>query len=101
MMDYDAIGEQPEKYLRSIGTVFAEFGGSQRSSENVLFWTPPVLRDAFCMRANSIIALAQAVSNPILEMKGLRKPATVQIHALLHDRQQRADSMSLNHKRLS
>lgn len=37
MMDCDAIDEQPEKYLRSIGTVFAEFGALTQDSGNVSY----------------------------------------------------------------
>ncbi len=41
---------------------------------------------------SSIIALAQAVSNPILKIMGLGKPATVQISTLLHDCRQLGES---------
>jgi serine/threonine-protein kinase len=36
-MDCDVIDEQPEKYLRSIGTVFAEFGALTQDSVNVSY----------------------------------------------------------------
>jgi serine/threonine-protein kinase len=37
MMDCDVIDEQPEQYLRSVGTVFAEFGALTQDSGNVSY----------------------------------------------------------------
>jgi hypothetical protein len=36
-MDCDFINEQPEQYLRSVGTVFAEFGALTQDSGNVSY----------------------------------------------------------------
>src|SRR5262245_984178 len=37
-MDCDVINEKPEQYLRSVGTVFAEFGALTQDSGNVSYW---------------------------------------------------------------
>ena len=37
LMDCDVINEQPEQYLRSVGTVFAEFGALTQDSGNVSY----------------------------------------------------------------
>jgi hypothetical protein len=36
-MDCEFINEQPEQYLRSVGTVFAEFGALTQDSGNVSY----------------------------------------------------------------
>src|SRR5215831_8525718 len=36
-MDCEIINEQPEQYLRSVGTVFAEFGALTQDSGNVSY----------------------------------------------------------------
>src|SRR5262245_45088204 len=36
-MEYDVINEQPEQYLSSVGTVFAEFGALTQDSGNVSY----------------------------------------------------------------
>ncbi len=37
MMDCDVINERPDLYLRSVGTVFAEFGALTQDSGNVSY----------------------------------------------------------------
>ncbi len=37
LLDCDVINEQPEQYLRSVGTVFAEFGEQTQDSGNVSY----------------------------------------------------------------